>query len=383
MRVLINALSATNQSGKHVLIGHLTQLIKWTADKHSYVLLYNKSNNDLHSKFGKEVEWILCPDYTKYPPCRCLWEFLVLPHLATRLKVDFLFTPSGMIIPSISIPQVSLAQNPRPFIPWLGRTVFRRSPYRFIKDFLAVRGFKIAMRKAVVMIFNSEYMRQLYRKRTGLLEKESIIACQAINDDTHLAGKNMHQTINKKPFQILCVSDMIFYKGVETIVQAVDKLKKHNKIPAKLYLVGRWRDAGYERKIRRLVAKLNLDKDIFFTGYVSRDILYKYYAESKVFCLMSWCESFGIPAIEAQAFGTPVVSSNFCAIPEICGKGGIYPEPEDVEGVTVALAKMLTDIKYWKEMSDAALDNASKYKWEICSRPLLRMFDVITLKRRG
>jgi glycosyltransferase involved in cell wall biosynthesis len=120
-----------------------------------------------------------------------------------------------------------------------------------------------------------------------------------------------------------------------------------------------------------------MDNIVEIKGYASRDDLNRYYAESKVFSLMSKSESFGIPAVEAQAFGTPVVSSNCCAIPEVCGRGGVYPEPEDVEGTAKAIAKLLTDESAWQKLSEAARQNAERYHWDTCSRPLLRMFEVV------
>jgi glycosyltransferase involved in cell wall biosynthesis len=90
---------------------------------------------------------------------------------------------------------------------------------------------------------------------------------------------------------------------------------------------------------------------------------------------MSWCESFGIPAVEAQAFSTPVVSSNCCAIPEICGDGGIYPDPGDLHSVADSLAELLNNKVKWDQLSEAARDNASKFRWDICSRPLLDVFN--------
>ena len=98
------------------------------------------------------------------------------------------------------------------------------------------------------------------------------------------------------------------------------------------------------------------------------------YAESQVFCLMSRCESFGIPAIEAQLFGTPVVCSTACAVPEICGEGGLFCDPDDIDGIAEALNSLLEDSDVWRARSELALRNADRFHWQACSKPLVELF---------
>jgi Glycosyltransferase len=202
-----------------------------------------------------------------------------------------------------------------------------------------------------------------------------MVVYQAIDDDTHRTAFSMRKTV-KRSNQVLCVSVMAPHKGIETLVKAVDVTRKLYGLPVKLVLVGGWPDRKYERQIRSLVNELNLESEVEFKGHISDHDLYKYYAESKLFCLMSRCESFGIPAIEAQAFGTPVISSNCCAVPEVCGQGGVYFSPDDDKGVASQLAQLLKDDKTWNDLSNAAIENAAKYRWETCSRPLLKMLDL-------
>lgn len=228
-----------------------------------------------------------------------------------------------------------------------------------------------------MIFFNSEYMRQAYRENAGFPEKSSAIVYQGIDDETYSAAEVFRKTAKKDKYAILCVSVMAPHKGADILTLAIGRLVHDYKIPVKLSLVGPWPDSRYQKKVKQLIGNLNIENNVTIDGFVSKDRLHRYYAESKIFCLMSQCESFGIPAVEAQAFGTPVVSSNCCAIPEVCGHGGVYLDADDYEGTAQAIARLIAEGGNWEALSEAAQKNAAKYRWDICSKPLLQMFNIM------
>jgi glycosyltransferase involved in cell wall biosynthesis len=365
MRILVNALSVTNASGEHVLLGHLTRVARWTAGEHEFVVLHHPRNRALRRDLGSNVEWVECAARTQHWPARALWEATDLPRLARRLRADRVFTPSGTVAPTLRLPQVSFAQNPWCLVRGLSRT-----PAEQIKASLQRRAYRSAMARARVMVFNSEYMRSAYRANAGGPERgTSAIVYQAIDDATHAAAADLAQT-PRRPHSILSVSVMAPHKGAETVVAALARLRGDG-VESELRLVGAWPDAAYERRVRAVARDLEVEASVDFRGHVSREELHRFYAEASVFCLMSRCESFGIPAVEAQAFGTPVVSSQCCAIPEVCGSGGVYVPPSDVAAVASALGEVLTDRARWLRLSASARDNAARYRWDVCSRPLV------------
>ncbi len=66
MRVLVNGLSVTNLSGRHVLLGHLRQIAKWAAGEHDFVVLHHAANADMRCDMGPHVDWIECPRRTAH-----------------------------------------------------------------------------------------------------------------------------------------------------------------------------------------------------------------------------------------------------------------------------------------------------------------------------
>jgi glycosyltransferase involved in cell wall biosynthesis len=361
--LLVNALSVTNPSGRHVLLGHLNRIAESLPKTCRLVLICRRDMEAFRTGIQHEVEWEWAPSYTQRWWGRTLWERLYLKRLARRYDAAAYFTPSGMAAHELGIPQLVFAQNPWALVPSARR---RRDAF---KAGLQRRAYRRSMRVADVMVFNSAYMQQAYRENAGHTERRGLVVCQAI-DETTRSRAAASIRISRHPFQVLTVSVMAPHKNIETLVRAFQGVHQTHS-QARLMLAGSWPDSGYELRIREEVHSLGLDKAVVFAGFVSREELDQLYAESRVFCLMSRCESFGIPSIEAQLFGTPVISSTVCAIPEICGEGGRFCDPDDVPGIASALEQLLTDEAEWQRCSEWARANAERYTWQRCSKPLV------------
>lgn len=366
-RILVNALSVTNPSGLHVLLGHLGQVAGALEGRGRLVILGREDMEGLRAGLATRAEWEFAPASTRSWACRAVWERVNLARLARKHKACTYFTPSGIAAHGLGIPQVVFCQNPWALVPAARR---RRD---FLKAWLQRRAYRRAMRVADVMVFNSSYMQQAYRENAGFEEKRGLVVHQAADEATR-ARIASQAPAPRQPGQILSVSVMAPHKNAEALVRAFHAVCTPGHPEARLLLVGSWPDSAYERKIRALVDALGLHESVHFAGFVSREQLDRFYAESQVFCLMSRCESFGIPAIEAQLYGTPVVSSNVCAIPEICGTGGLFLDPDDVSGIADALRSLLEDDREWQRLSGLARENAERFSWSRCSQPLVDLF---------
>lgn len=369
MRVLVNGLSIGSLSGRHVLYGHLHQLAGWTSTQHEYIVLTAPGETQPYELLMPNVQWRTASSWSSHWTTRQVWERWALPGLIREQRIDVYFTPNGTIQSGLPIPQVSLAQNPWPLVQSIHRTAGERFKAR-----LQRAAFARAQIRAELMAFNSRHMQTLYRENAGGRPcRRDIIAYQGINDATHDHGA---QTIDqpKEPLTILSVSAMAHWKGAEMLVQAFEQVRK--QLPAVLRLVGPWPDAEYRQRVEREIETRRLSDAVTITGQVSNAELHQEYARAKVFCLMSQCESFGIPAVEAQIHGVPVVGSNICAMPEICGAGGIFHHPTDVPAIAGSLTQLLSDAAMWRQYSEHARANANNYRWEQCSRPLLEMFSL-------
>jgi len=369
MIVLVNGLSVRSLSGEHVLLGHLRQLAGWTLGAHTFLLLHDRGQTSLLRQLPANVRPACLSHSLASWSRRIAWETLLLPRLLRRWHVDMIFTTSGTVLPRCRVPQVSLAQNPWCMVRRVHKGVVQKQ-----KAVVQRYAYRQAMSRAALMIYNSGHMQELYRENAGgAIEQASQVVYQAVDDSAHRQAARLQERIAKQPGLILCVSAMASWKGIEVLVDALALLHRRG-CRAGLRLVGPWPDKRYETMVRERIATKGLGDYVSITGKVTKNQLYRHYARAKVYCLMSHCESFGIPAVEAQAFGTPVVGSSVCAMPEICGPGGAFCRPDDTEQTADLLQKLLEDSAHWIAMSDRARKNAARFRWRTCSRPLLKMF---------
>jgi glycosyltransferase involved in cell wall biosynthesis len=116
------------------------------------------------------------------------------------------------------------------------------------------------------------------------------------------------------------------------------------------------------------VEALGLDEEIVFPGYVMNDELPLWYNAATVFGYPSVYEGFGLPVLEAQACGTPVLTSNISSLPEAAGDGALMVDPYDVEALAAELDRLLKDERLRYELRERGLAHARQFSWPHTAR---------------
>ncbi|MCX7937918.1 MAG: glycosyltransferase family 4 protein, partial [Thermoflexales bacterium] len=78
-------------------------------------------------------------------------------------------------------------------------------------------------------------------------------------------------------------------------------------------------------------------------------------------------EGFGFPVLEAHAAGTPLACSRRAALPEVAGDAALYFDPEDVEAMRAALARLVTDAALRAQLVAAGQANLQRFSWQRCA----------------
>lgn len=104
------------------------------------------------------------------------------------------------------------------------------------------------------------------------------------------------------------------------------------------------------------------DPGVVYLGRVPDEQLVWLYRNCVAFIFPSLYEGFGIPAIEAQAFGAPVLASDISVMHEILGDSALYFDPHDVESIANALTTQL-HARSRCGTDEVLGDPSSRYSW--------------------
>lgn len=164
-----------------------------------------------------------------------------------------------------------------------------------------------------------------------------------------------YQELNlKHSADILFVGGRAAYKRFDLAVEIVRKLPK-----TRLAIVG----GGDLTTVEKNQLEKELSGRYIFKGRVPNDELRHLYGEALCTCYMSDYEGFGLPIIEAQACGCPVVCQRNSSLTEVGRDSVIYFDKNNIENSVDEISK-LTDPKYYFDIQIKGLENCKRFSWD-------------------
>jgi len=321
------------------------QLKVLLGDEAQFVSPQNIINNEL----AKELKVKIVGNKTGH-----LWEQIDLPKylksIGNPLLLNLANTAPLFYINKIStIHDIAYEKFPQTFN-WKFRLFYKLLIPRLITSSKHI---------FTVSEFSKKEITEFYR----VDDKKISVVYNAVNEIFHPSVKKYNEKY------ILAVSSLHYQKNFHSLIKAFNVLKNTD---VKLFLVG---------SVNKNFASLELLKDIennpniIFKGRVNDEALISLYSNAICFVYPSLYEGFGIPPLEAQACGCPVICSNAASLPEVYGDSVLYCNPYDPNDIKEKIEILVNDEGLREELRLKGFENVKRFSWKKSAKKIIEIIE--------
>ena len=193
---------------------------------------------------------------------------------------------------------------------------------------------------------------------TSIRERETVLSSYGIKDKF-----------------IFSLGRINYRKNLNTLIEAYKHLRIRKKINLKLVIGGK-RDFLFSEILKEIKSS-GYENDILLPGYIDEMDLPTLFSSAELFVYPSLFEGFGLPPLEAMACGCPVIASNVSSIPEVVGDAGILIDPNNVDQVSKAIHKLISDVGFKEIMINKGLERAKLFNWDKTARKTLKLYEEV------
>jgi glycosyltransferase involved in cell wall biosynthesis len=194
-------------------------------------------------------------------------------------------------------------------------------------------------------------------------------------DNRFKAKKGKDKTL--EPY-LLAVSSINYHKNYSRMIDAFLSLYKSKKTNISLFIIG-----GTGQSYVKQRYDIEKDIPVCFLGRVSDDELISLYQNAEAFVFPSLYEGFGIPLLEAQTCGCPVISSNTAAMPEVLGDSAIYFNPSDVSEMRNAMDLIINNKQLQDSLINKGFLNVNRFSWDKSVHKLYNIISDVLSKQKS
>jgi glycosyltransferase involved in cell wall biosynthesis len=341
-------------------------------DQHNEYFIFIKTDKDRCLKSSSNFTVVELPD-VPYP----YWEQVLLAREVKKYKIDLLhctgntaplFTHVPLLVTLHDV--IYLENNP---VFNYGSTSYQRFGNLY-RRWVVPRIMKTCQAITTVSDYEKKTILQFF---PGYDNKVHVIHNGVAG---HFKPITDFQELNRIKQTYRLPEKYIFYQGntdpkknTRNVLIAYAKYCQDNPEPVKLLII----DFERSRLLRMLreVGFPELIENIHCTGYIINPDLPAIYSMSELFLYPSLRESFGIPLLEAMRCGTPVITSDTSAMPEIAGKAARYCNPADPVQMADTMAKLMADPAGKNELIRLGFEKSALFSWDNAALEMMKLYN--------
>jgi glycosyltransferase involved in cell wall biosynthesis len=173
-------------------------------------------------------------------------------------------------------------------------------------------------------------------------------------------------------------NQMVLSVGVlQTRKNSLNAVRALATLPANYRMVLAGANGHGSEAVHECIRSEGLASRIITPGYVSAERLPALYQAASVFLFPSFEEGFGLPILEAMAYGVPVVASNTSCLPEVGGDAAIYADPHDPAEIAAQVQRVVEDSALRQNMIQEGHARAREFSWRRAAKATLKVYDEV------
>ena len=364
LRVAIDARWHTKSSGGIVtyLLNLLTYLARMDGENRYYIIYNDEESRRAISRLcgsPPNFNFVACSS-TPYS----LREQVELPHLLFIYKCELLHSPHFMI--PLSPMATKLIINIHDLIPLIFRRYLPPSS-KVRRYFWLYSGFVQRCARCADHIITGSHnsardvisLLGVFPQRVSVIYHAVAPSFRAAKDSDEINASRRRLGISK-PY-LLFVGRQDYNKNLRTVVEAFLILRR---MGYDLMLVLVTEPGEYYHQVEGYIREDGAEGDVVVTGTLPYSQIPPLYQGALALLIPSLYEGFGLPALEAMACGTPVISSHLASLPEVVSGAGIYVHPEREDQIVEAVVRLIEEDGLREKLSGAGILQAGKFRWE-------------------
>ncbi len=351
-------------------IGLFTQeILREMVLAHPETDFYFLFDREYHQEFifAENVVPVVLFPQARHPFLWYWWFEISVKKWLAKNKPDVFLSPDGYCVLNTNTPQVLVVHDLafEHFSDQLPKLVLKYYKH-FVPKFIAKAEKVVAVSEATKQDIVAHYGTN--PDKIEVVYNATINNYQPLNE---LQKSDIKRDFSDDEEYFVYVGSIHPRKNIRNLLLAFDEFKKQTKASTKLLLVGRmaWQYSDVEATLQTLQHR----NDILFLGHQPSEKVAQIVGAALAMCYVSLFEGFGIPIIEAQQAGVPVITSAVSSMPEVAGNSALLVNPESVNEIASAMQKINAEVALRNDLIQKGLKNTARFGWKLSAEKLWKL----------
>jgi glycosyltransferase involved in cell wall biosynthesis len=285
------------------------------------------------------------------------WALFNHPDVSRYCKgADWIYCPTEVYIPARSIPLAVTIHCVNWFerdLPWS-----QAWPTR-VKRMRMELKWRPMLQESRILFTVSNFLKSRIIELFKVPEKKIVVVGNGVEQEYFDAGRSTAPIAKRDRPYVLIVGGLTARKGAPHVLEVARRLQKTD--PDIELIIAGTSEPEYERQAREL-------KNVISIGHETAATISSLMRGSIALMFLSRYETFGIPAVEAMAAGTPAIVSHWAALPEIVGDVGLIVHADKPAEVIEIIQQLRRDDALRAAQVQKGLAHVQQFTWDQCAK---------------